>query len=150
MTFQYALWDRLRNLGTLTDFNRTNLCQLCSHLISSSALSLAVLRVREGGRERERGRGRESGRERGREGGREESEGGREESEGVREGGGSSLLTSLQVVEFAELDKMRVQFYKHLLRSLLCDCSENTCRSACSQLNLVSRLPSSGCEASSQ
>ena len=45
MTFQYALWDRFKVLSSLSQVNQTNLCRLCAHLISSKALSLAVLRV---------------------------------------------------------------------------------------------------------
>lgn len=45
VTFQYALWDRFKVLNSLSQVNRMNLCRLCTHLISSKALSLAVLRV---------------------------------------------------------------------------------------------------------
>lgn len=45
VTFQYALWDRFKALNSLSQVNRMNLCRLCAHLISSKALSLAVLRV---------------------------------------------------------------------------------------------------------
>lgn len=47
VTFQYALWDRLKALESLTAANRANLSKLICHLISHSALSLAVLRVSE-------------------------------------------------------------------------------------------------------
>ena len=33
-----------------------------------------------------------------------------------------------QVVEFPELEKVGVRFFKKLLRTVLCDCSEDTCR----------------------
>ena len=45
VTFQYVLWDHFKALGSLTPANRSNLCRLCSHLITSRALSLAILRV---------------------------------------------------------------------------------------------------------
>ncbi len=121
MTFQYALWDRLKDLNSLTDVNRNNLCQLCTHLISTRALSLAVLRVRSGGRER-------GGREgRGRRGLQTRDQDGQLVSSSFDP---CLPFTTIQVVEFAELDKTGVKFYKRLLRSLLCDHPEDTCRSA--------------------
>ena len=45
VTFQYVLWDRFKVLDSMTPANRSNLCRLCSHLITSRALSLAILRV---------------------------------------------------------------------------------------------------------
>ena len=46
VTFQYSFWDRFKVLESLSKLNRANLVKLLSHLISTKALSIAVLRVR--------------------------------------------------------------------------------------------------------
>ncbi len=45
VTFQYSLWDRFKVLESSSKLNRANLVKLLSHLISTKALSIAVLRV---------------------------------------------------------------------------------------------------------
>ena len=45
VTFQYTIWDRLKTLSDLLRSSLDNLWKLLSHLISSKALSLGVLRV---------------------------------------------------------------------------------------------------------
>lgn len=75
VTFQYTIWDRLKTLSSLPRSSMDNLWKLLSHLVSSKALSLGVLRV----------------------------------------------------VEFSEMDKVGLYFFRKLLTSILCDYSEDVC-----------------------
>ena len=45
ITFQYAFWDKFKDLGSLSSANLTNLRFLLTHLIVTRSLSLAVVRV---------------------------------------------------------------------------------------------------------
>ena len=45
VTFQYAIWDRLKMLASLSQPSVNNLWRLISHLVAHKALSLGVLRV---------------------------------------------------------------------------------------------------------
>ena len=45
VTFQYAIWDKLKIVDTLTLIQCNNLCQFLVHMIGNGAMSIAVLRV---------------------------------------------------------------------------------------------------------
>ena len=45
ITFQYNMWDRLKAMASLTDTNRQNLAKLLTHLFSTKALSMSILKI---------------------------------------------------------------------------------------------------------
>ena len=45
VTFQYAIWDKLKMLASLPKHSVNNLWRLVSHLVAHKALSLGILRV---------------------------------------------------------------------------------------------------------
>lgn len=45
ITFQYSIWDRLKAMSSLSDTNRENLAKLLSHLFSTKALSMSILKI---------------------------------------------------------------------------------------------------------
>lgn len=45
MTFQFNLWDKLKDMPSLTETMMANLAKLVSHLIVSKAQSLALFKV---------------------------------------------------------------------------------------------------------
>ncbi len=45
ITFQYCAWDRFKVLDSQTAFGLANFRQLLHHLITTKALSLAILKV---------------------------------------------------------------------------------------------------------
>ncbi|XP_046580458.1 nucleolar MIF4G domain-containing protein 1-like isoform X2 [Haliotis rubra] len=49
MTVQFNLWDRYKEMGSLSQHNRDNLASLISHLLLKKGLSLSVLKVVEFG-----------------------------------------------------------------------------------------------------
>ena len=113
VTFQYSFWDRFKDLASLTPSQLINFRKLLVHLITSKALSLVVIKVCVGGcmimhfcrMDVLYAHGKDTN--------------------GFRK---SILDFFRQVVEFPELEKVGVRFFKKLLRAILCDCSEDTCR----------------------
>ncbi|KAK3101352.1 hypothetical protein FSP39_002929 [Pinctada imbricata] len=49
MTFQFALWDKFKEMGNLTEYNRSNLAKLVTYLLSTKAQSLSIFKVVEFG-----------------------------------------------------------------------------------------------------
>ncbi|KAM4688240.1 nucleolar MIF4G domain-containing protein 1 [Discoglossus pictus] len=45
MTFQFSMWDKFRDLGSLSPTTFTNLINLLSHLLKSKSLALSVFKV---------------------------------------------------------------------------------------------------------
>ena len=97
ITFQYAFWDKFKDLGSLSSANLTNLRFLLTHLIVTRSLSLAVVRV--------------------------------STRVTLSHLHNHILMTlSKQVVEFSELSKVGIRWFKQLLQLLLCEYSSETCR----------------------
>ncbi|MCJ8731206.1 hypothetical protein PDJAM_G00196640 [Pangasius djambal] len=49
MTFQFCLWDKFKDLATLSSSSFTNLVQMVAHLLTKNSLSLAILKAIEFG-----------------------------------------------------------------------------------------------------
>ncbi|XP_053374395.1 nucleolar MIF4G domain-containing protein 1 homolog [Mercenaria mercenaria] len=45
MAFQFCIWDKFKEIGSLSDTNRNNLAKLLNHLIVNKAQSLSILKV---------------------------------------------------------------------------------------------------------
>lgn len=45
MTFQFCLWDKFKDLATLSSSSFTNLVQMVTHLLTKNSLSLSILKV---------------------------------------------------------------------------------------------------------
>lgn len=45
MTFQFCLWDKFKDLATLSSSSFTNLAQMVMHLLTKNSLSLSILKV---------------------------------------------------------------------------------------------------------
>lgn len=49
LAIQYAVWDRIKDIQSLTKTQLTNLAQLLVHLITNASLAISVLKVIEFG-----------------------------------------------------------------------------------------------------
>ena len=45
VTFQYTIWDKIKNLGEMSNFQTTNFIKLIIHLVQSKSLSISILKV---------------------------------------------------------------------------------------------------------